>query len=149
MSLGKKQYFNSRKINDHLHQLGFVVVRGQENISRLISPIAKNTEALQQTQLDATVDMMDKDEYAMLVNALPKQQQMLMQSNRLVLPFFRQKDSPLCKPADQSSLNYFASAWAALENILLSATAEGLAYCLLHSYRQRIRTCKTTGQCAS
>ena len=32
-----------------------------------------------------------------------------------------------CQPADQSSLNYFASAWAAVENILLAATAEGLA----------------------
>ena len=27
---------------------------------------------------------------------------------------------------EQSSLNYFASAWCALENILLAATAEGL-----------------------
>ena len=49
-----------------------------------------------------------------------------MQSNCLVLPFFRQKDCPLCHPADQSSLNYFASAWCALENMLLAATAEGL-----------------------
>ena len=30
------------------------------------------------------------------------------------------------KPAEQSSLNYFASAWCALENMLLAATAEGL-----------------------
>ena len=70
---------------------------------------------------------MDKDGYAMFVDALPKQQRMLIQSNCLILPFFRQKDYPLCKPADQSSLNYFASAWAAVENILLVATAEGLA----------------------
>lgn len=52
---------------------------------------------------------------------------MLVQSGCLVLPFFRQKDCPLCEPADQSSLNYFASAWAALENMLLAATAEGLS----------------------
>ena len=72
-------------------------------------------------------DVMDKDEHAMFVDALPKQRRMLMQSNCLVLPFFRQKDCPLCHPANQSSLNYFASAWAAVENILLAATAEGLA----------------------
>lgn len=42
-------------------------------------------------------------------------------------PFFRQRDCPLCKPTEQCSLNYFASAWAAMENILLAATAEGLA----------------------
>ena len=99
--------------NDHLRQFEFIVVRGQENIARLISPVAEN--------------VMDKDGYAMFVDALPKQQRMLIQSNCLILPFFRQKDYPLCKPADQSSLNYFASAWAAVENILLAATAEGLA----------------------
>lgn len=113
--------------NDHLRQFEFVVVRGRENISRLISPVAENTQAIQQTGLDAAADSMDKDEHAMFVDALPKQQRMLIQSNCLVLPFFRQKDYPLCKPADQSSLNYFASAWAAVENILLAATAEGLA----------------------
>ena len=113
--------------NDHLRQFEFVVVRGQENIARIISPVAANTGNLQQTALEAAADVMDKDEHAMFTDALPKQQRMLMQSGCLVLPFFRQKDYPLCKPADQSSLNYFASAWAAVENILLAATAEGLA----------------------
>ena len=113
--------------NDHLRQLEFVVVRGQENIARLIAPVAENTQKIQQTGLDAATGVMDEDEHAMFVDALPKQQRMLMQSNCLVLPFFRQKDYPLCQPADQSALNYFASAWAAVENILLAATAEGLA----------------------
>lgn len=113
--------------NDHLRQFEFVVVRGQENIARLISPVAENTENIQQKALQMGEESMDKDEHAMFVDALPKQQRMLMQSNCLVLPFFRQKDYPLCRPAEQSSLNYFASAWAALENILLAATAEGLA----------------------
>ena len=113
--------------NDHLRQFELIVVRGQENIARLISPVAENTKNIQQTGLEAAADVMDKDEHAMFVDALPKQQRMLMQSNCLVLPFFRQKDCPLCHPTDQSSLNYFASAWAAVENILLAATAEGLA----------------------
>lgn len=113
--------------NDHLRQLEFVVVRGQENISRMISPVAENTENIQQAGLEAAAGVMDRDEHAMFTDALPKQQKMLMQSGCLVLPFFRQKDCPLCEPADQSSLNYFASAWAAVENILLAATAEGLA----------------------
>ena len=58
--------------------------------------------------------------------ALPKQQKMLMDSGLLILPFFLQKQSPLLHPTEQSSLNYFASAWCALENMLLAATAEGL-----------------------
>ncbi len=113
--------------NDHLRQFEFVVVRGPENIARLVSPVVENTQRIQQTGLKAAANVMDEDEHAMFVDALPKQQRMLIQSDCLVLPFFRQKDYPLCKPADQSSLNYFASAWAAVENILLAATAEGLA----------------------
>jgi nitroreductase len=102
-------------------------VRGQKNITQLISPVAENTKNIQQVGLEAAANAMDKDGYDMFVDALPKQQRMLIQSNCLILPFFRQKDYPLCKPADQSSLNYFASAWAAVENILLAATAEGLS----------------------
>ena len=39
--------------NDHLRQFEFIVVRGQENIARLISPVAENTKNIQQTGLDA------------------------------------------------------------------------------------------------
>ena len=113
--------------NDHLRQFEFVVVRGRENIARLVAPVAGNTSAIQDPYIAKEKGSMDKDEYAMFVDALPKQQRMLLESGCVVLPFFRQKDCPLCQPANQSSLNYFASAWAAVENILLAATAEGLA----------------------
>lgn len=113
--------------NDHLRQFEFVVVRGRENIGRIIAPVSENTRRIQQAGLDAAGSAMDTDEHAMFTDALPKQQRMLVQSDCLVLPFFRQTDGKLCRPADQSSLNYFASAWAAVENILLAATAEGLA----------------------
>ncbi len=113
--------------NDHLRQFEFVVVRDRERIARLVAPVTANTAAIQQSGLEAASGTMDADERAMFVDALPKQRRMLVQSGCLVLPFFRQRDCPLCRPADQSSLNYFASAWAALENILLAATAEGLA----------------------
>ena len=71
--------------NDHLRQFEFIVVRGQENIARLISPVAENTQKIQQAGLEAAASTMDKDGYAMFVDALPKQQRMLMQSNCLVL----------------------------------------------------------------
>lgn len=111
--------------NDHLRQLEFVVVRGRENIAKVIAPLAKNMAAFK--KLVAEVDESDdKDKMAMFADALPKQQKMLMQSGLLIIPFFRQLTWPLLKPAEQSSLNYFASAWCALENMLLAATAEGL-----------------------
>ena len=111
--------------NDHLRQLEFVVVRGRENIAKVIAPLAKNMAAFK--KLVAEVDESDdQDKMAMFADALPKQQKMLMQSGLLIIPFFRQLTWPLLKPEEQSSLNYFASAWCALENMLLAATAEGL-----------------------
>lgn len=111
--------------NDHLRQLEFVVVRGRESIAHVISPLAKNMEAFR--KLVAEVDESDdKDKMAMFADASPKQQKMLMESGLLIIPFFRQLTCPLLKPAEQSSLNYFASAWCALENMLLAATDEGL-----------------------
>ena len=90
--------------NDHLRQLEFVVVRGKEEIAKVIAPLAKNMAAFK--ELVAEVDESgDKDKMEMFEKALPRQQ---------------------LKPAEQSSLNYFASAWCALENMLLAATAEGL-----------------------
>ena len=114
--------------NDHLRQLEFVVVRGRENIAPIIDPLAKNMAAFKKLvhEADEADESGDKDKMAMFADALPKQQRMLMQSGLLILPFFRQKQSPLLKPVEQSSLNYFASAWCALENMLLAATAEGL-----------------------
>ena len=75
--------------NDHLRQLEFVVVRGRENIAKVIAPLAKNMETFK--QLVAEVDESDdKDKMAMFADALPKQQRMLMQSGLLIIPFFRQ-----------------------------------------------------------
>lgn len=111
--------------NDHLRQLEFIVVRDRENIAKVIAPLSKNMAAFKDLVFEVD-DSGDKDKMAMFADALPKQQKMLMQSGLLILPFFRQKQSPLLKPVEQSSLNYFASAWCALENMLLAATAEGL-----------------------
>lgn len=111
--------------NDHLRQFEFIVVRGRENIAKVIAPLAKNMAAFKELVFEVD-DSDDKDKMEMFADALPKQQKMLMQSGLLILPFFRQKQSPLLEPVEQSSLNYFASAWCALENMLLAATGEGL-----------------------
>ncbi|MBP3519021.1 MAG: nitroreductase family protein [Parabacteroides sp.] len=111
--------------NDHLRQLEFIVVRGRENIAKVIAPLSKNMAAFKELVFEVD-DSGDKDKMEMFTDALPKQQKMLMDSGLLILPFFRQKQSPLLKPVEQSSLNYFASAWCALENMLLAATHKGL-----------------------
>ena len=90
--------------NDHLRQLEFVVVRGKEEIAKVIAPLAKNMAAFK--ELVAEVDESgDKDKMEMFEKALPRQQKMLMESGLLILPFYRQLTVPLLKPAEQSSLN--------------------------------------------
>lgn len=116
--------------NDHLRQLEFVVVRSQRDIARVIAPLAKNM-AVFEALVSEVDESADADKMAMFADALPKQQKMLMQSGLLIIPFFRQFTTPLLKPAEQSSLNYFASAWCSVENMLLAATAEGLG-CVFH-----------------
>ena len=103
----------------------FVVVRSRENIAKVIAPLAKNMAAFKELVFEVD-ESGDKDKMAMFADALPKQQKMLMESGLLIIPFFRQQTHPLLKPVEQSSLNYFASAWCALENMLLAATSEGL-----------------------
>lgn len=111
--------------NDHMRQFEFVVIRGKENIAKVIEPLAKNMAAFKGLVFEVD-DSGDKDKMAMFADALPKQQRMLMQSGLLIIPFYNQKQSPLLHPVEQSSLNYFASAWCAVENMLLAATDEGL-----------------------
>lgn len=111
--------------NDHLRQFKFVVIRGKENIAKVIAPLAKNMAAFKDLVFEVD-ETGDKDKMAMFADALPKQQRMLMQSGLLIIPFYNQKQSPLLHPVEQSSLNYFASAWCAVENMLLAATDKGL-----------------------
>lgn len=86
--------------NDHLRQFEFVVVRGRENIAKVIAPLSKNMEMFK--ELVSEVDESgDKDKMAMFADALPKQQKMLMESGLLIIPFFRQLAWPLLKPAEQ------------------------------------------------
>ncbi len=111
--------------NDHLRQLEFVVVRGRENIAKTVAPLAKNMASFSELVFEVD-ESGDKDKMAMFADALPKQQKMLTDSGLLIIPFFCQKTHPLLRPVEQSSLNYFASAWCAVENMLLAAANEGL-----------------------
>ena len=80
--------------NDHLRQFEFIVVRGRENIAKVIAPLIKNMAAFKELVFEVD-DSGDKDKMEMFADALPKQQKMLMESGLLILPFFRQKQSPL------------------------------------------------------
>ncbi len=107
--------------NDHMRNWEFVVVRDRQKIASIIQAIPqKRTEDITKTRLFS-----DDCQQQMYVDAIPKQVQMLLKSGCLILPFFKQS-SPLLEPEALESLNYFASIWCCIENILLAAAAEGL-----------------------
>lgn len=117
--------------NDHLRQFEFVVVKGREKISELVAGFDKNYNlVLDGIKEEAAKGNIDSDKYDMFMHAVPRQREMLIESGCVVIPYFKQNGSPLLQPEKLHSLNFFASAWAALENIFLAATVEGLATCL-------------------
>ena len=54
--------------NDHLRQLEFVVVRGRENIAKVIAPLAKNMVAFKELVFEVD-ESGDKDKMAMFADA--------------------------------------------------------------------------------
>ena len=116
--------------NDHLRNWEFVVLTEKETIERIIAPIIKTS--FEEQSVDSMLNtwgLTDHFQINMYKDALPKQYKMLIQSECLILPFFKQK-SPLLKPEKLSSLNEFASIWCCIENIILAATAEKLGYAM-------------------
>jgi nitroreductase len=108
--------------NDHMRNWEFAVITDKQKIASIIDLIPhKNTEDVMQSW-----QFPDECQQKMYDDAVPKQFKMLYKSGCLVLPFFKQ-DLPLLKPTTLSSLNYFASIWCCIENILLAATSEGLS----------------------
>lgn len=57
--------------NDHLRQFEFIVVRGRENIAKVIAPLVKNMAAFKELVFEVD-DSGDKDKMEMFAEALPK-----------------------------------------------------------------------------
>jgi nitroreductase len=115
--------------NDHLRNWEFVVITEKEVIEKIIKPIPKT---MSEKRVDFIINSwrinapLQSETYK---NAIPKQYKMLIESECLILPFFKQKP-PLLKPKNLNALNGFASIWCCIENILLAVTAEKLGCAL-------------------
>jgi nitroreductase len=57
--------------------------------------------------------------------SIPKQAKMILTAGAVIIPVFNQP-FPLMNPKLRMHLNYFASIWMVIENILLSAVEEGI-----------------------
>jgi len=111
--------------NDHMRDWHFVLLNDltlrRSLIAEVIHPLGvEGTE-----QLIEAWGMKDDTQRAMYRDAVPKQFGMLADCGCLILPFYRQP-KPILNPREISDLNYFASIWLCLGNILNAAAAEGI-----------------------
>ena len=112
--------------NDHMRDWEFVVVTDREVIASILKKIPKKVSEKRVEFIIKSWKLKDECQQNVYRDAIPKQNAMLYQSGCLILPFYKQHGD-LFKPKTLSSLNPFASIWCCIENILLAATAEGLA----------------------
>ncbi len=112
--------------NDHLRDWEFVVVSDKKMIASILDKIPKKMSGGYVESIIKSWELTDECQQNMYCDAIPKQYKMLYKSGCLILPFFKQRGN-LLQPETLISLTSFASIWCCIENILLAATAEGLA----------------------
>jgi len=125
--------------NDHLRNWEFVVITDREMIEKILKPIPKTFTGKQVDSIIGPWNMKNSSQINMYKDAIPKQYNMLIQSQCLVLPFFKQETS-LLKPGNLSGLNGFASIWCCIENIFLAVTAENLGCALRIPFDKETKT---------
>ena len=107
--------------NDHLRKWEVVVVRDAATKDDLVRTISNSRTADDAVRIVSGSGMSDEDQKNMYLDAIPLQHRMLVCSSALVLPFFFQPKD-LLRPAELSDLNYFASIWCFIENVLIAAS---------------------------
>lgn len=111
--------------NNHLREWEFILITRYERKLELIQFIR---ELNKPKEIDALLDewkMTDPVQRSMYHAGIPKQQAMILHAPVVILPCFH-VTSPLLSPKSLSDLNYFASIWCCIENMLLAAAAEGI-----------------------
>jgi len=111
--------------NSHMREWEFIIINDKSTRLTVIDKIHRDaTKKEIENILDEwkAFDPIQRESY---FDAIPKQYKMLLTAGCLIIPCFRQP-YPLLKPTEISSLNYFASIWCCIENILLAAVAEGI-----------------------
>jgi len=111
--------------NDHLRKWEFVLLQDKAKRQALIKKIHAPQTARGATALVNKWGLVDPAQREMYIDAIPKQQAMLLQAAVLILPCFY-SSGPLLQPESLSALNSFASIWCCIENILIAAASEGI-----------------------
>jgi len=112
--------------NNHLREWHFVRVDDPRQRERLVRGfLEERTEGELRELLDGW-KMADERQYAMYLDAVPKQGSMILGAGALLVPCFGSRGSLLGEKKSLHELNAFASMWAVLENILVAAASEGI-----------------------
>ncbi len=111
--------------NNHMRSWEFVVVSDKAVRAQILESIPQTVSKERVEEILTAWDLTDERQRDMYFDAIPKQYAMLYRAGVLILPFFKQ-ETPLLAPKVINDLNGFASMWCCIENILLTAAAEGL-----------------------
>jgi nitroreductase len=111
--------------NDHLRRWEFIVIQDRATREAIIDSLNAPKTRKAATTIINKWGLTEPSQREMYLDAIPKQQTMILNAGALILPCFYTSGSVL-KPESLSSLNYLASIWCCIENILVAAAAEGI-----------------------
>ena len=110
--------------NDHMRDWHYIIVRDRSIVLKLLDIIPKEISDEDMDLLIKDWNLSDTLQQECYRNAVPKQYRMLFEASAIIIPLFKQK-TDILHPDNISHLNGFASIWCSIENIFLSAAAEG------------------------
>jgi nitroreductase len=111
--------------NNHLREWHFVILQDRGKRMELLEQVIHPVSRRGANGIINRMGMKDSLQREMYLDAIPKQQAMLLNCACLVMPFYHQY-SPLLTPKTLSDMNSFASIWCCIENILVAAASEGI-----------------------
>ena len=112
--------------NSHMRNWNFINIENQNVRLQIVGK--EGEDLIKERDPDKILDDLGfKDQFQreMYKYSIPKQAKMILLAGAVVIPVYNQP-YPLMNPKERMHLNYFASIWMVIENILLSAVEEGI-----------------------
>lgn len=126
--------------NSHVRKWYFINVVDRDLRKTLVGSEGENLLREREVETDIRkTGITDNASQDMYRYAIPKQASMILDAAVVLIPTFHQP-FPLMEPKERKHLNYFASIWMCIENILLSAVEEGIfGVTYIPNYPERIK----------
>ena len=126
--------------NSHVRDWNFINIERNDYRMRIVGE--NGEDLLKKRDPDKILDDLGfKDQFQreMYKYSIPKQAKMILTAGAVIVPIYHQP-FPLMNPKERMNLNYFASIWMVIENILLSAVEEGIfGVPYIPKYPQRVK----------